>query len=209
MSVSGLGVCCLSRGEVLEVEIERRRRQRRWECRSRCEKRHFLRCHLWIKTNILPRQARDKCRESTQKRVAAFFPQDLMGMVTTLRKLGMEEMEAAAAAGAVRQQKETFLVPAARFWDMHHINICMKENVCQDRLGTNVGKVQLSFLPQGGGPSSSSSSLTSTASREAPHPQQLCSICLGKPAKLSLSLTHTHTHARARALRLHCTVLYC
>jgi hypothetical protein len=116
MSVSGLGVCCLSRGEVLEVEIERRRRQRRWECRSRCEKRHFLRCHLWIKTNILPRQARDKCRESTQNRVAAFFPQDLMGMVTTLRKLGTEEMEAAAAAGAVRQQKETFLVPAARFW---------------------------------------------------------------------------------------------
>ena len=35
----------------------------------RCEKRHFLR-HLYIKTNILPRQARDKHRESTQKRVA-------------------------------------------------------------------------------------------------------------------------------------------
>jgi hypothetical protein len=89
------------------------------------------------------------------------------------------------------------------------MNICMKENVCQDRLGTNVGKVQLKrdFLPQGGGPSSSSS-LTSTVSREAPHPQQLCSICLGKPAKLSLS--HTHTHARARATTaLHCTVLYC
>jgi hypothetical protein len=34
-----------------------------------CEKRHFL-SHLHIKTNILPRQAQDKHRESTQKRVA-------------------------------------------------------------------------------------------------------------------------------------------
>ena len=33
------------------------------------EKRHFLRCHLYIKCIILPRQARDKHRESTQKRV--------------------------------------------------------------------------------------------------------------------------------------------
>jgi hypothetical protein len=40
------------------------------ECR--CEKRHFLRCHLYIKTIILPRQARDNHRESTQKRVAFF-----------------------------------------------------------------------------------------------------------------------------------------
>jgi hypothetical protein len=31
-----------------------------------CEKRHFLR-HLCIKTNILPRQARDKHRENSQK----------------------------------------------------------------------------------------------------------------------------------------------
>jgi hypothetical protein len=36
------------------------------------QKRHFLR-HLYIKTIILPRQARDKHRESTQKRVVAFF----------------------------------------------------------------------------------------------------------------------------------------
>jgi hypothetical protein len=36
----------------------------------RCEKRHFLRCHLYRKTNILPRQARDKHRGSTQTRVA-------------------------------------------------------------------------------------------------------------------------------------------
>jgi hypothetical protein len=33
---------------------------------KRCEKRHFLR-HLYLKTNISPRQARDKHRESTQK----------------------------------------------------------------------------------------------------------------------------------------------
>ena len=33
---------------------------------SRCEKRHFLR-HLYIKTNILPRQARDKHRENSKK----------------------------------------------------------------------------------------------------------------------------------------------
>jgi hypothetical protein len=36
-------------------------------CALRCEKRHFL-SHLYIKTNILPRQARDKHRETTQKR---------------------------------------------------------------------------------------------------------------------------------------------
>jgi hypothetical protein len=35
----------------------------------RCEKRHFL-SHLYIKCVFLPRQARDKHRESTQKRVA-------------------------------------------------------------------------------------------------------------------------------------------
>ena len=35
----------------------------------RCEKRHFL-SRLYTKTNILPRQARDKHRETTQKRVA-------------------------------------------------------------------------------------------------------------------------------------------
>jgi hypothetical protein len=35
---------------------------------ARCGKRHFLRCHLYIKCIILPRQARDKHRErSTQK----------------------------------------------------------------------------------------------------------------------------------------------
>jgi hypothetical protein len=32
----------------------------------RCEKRHFL-SHLYIKTNILPRQARDKHRENSKK----------------------------------------------------------------------------------------------------------------------------------------------
>ena len=32
----------------------------------RCEKRHFLR-HLYIKTNILPRQARDKHRVNSKK----------------------------------------------------------------------------------------------------------------------------------------------
>ena len=31
------------------------------------KKRHFLRCHLYVKCIILPRQARDKHRESTQK----------------------------------------------------------------------------------------------------------------------------------------------
>jgi hypothetical protein len=36
-------------------------------------KRHFLRCHLYIKCIILPRQARDKHRESTQK--SAVFSQ--------------------------------------------------------------------------------------------------------------------------------------
>ena len=36
-------------------------------CALRCEKRHFW-LHLYIKTNILPRQARDKHRETTQKR---------------------------------------------------------------------------------------------------------------------------------------------
>ena len=40
------------------------------DCVSRGAKRHFLR-HLYIKTNILPRQARDKHRE-TQKRVITF-----------------------------------------------------------------------------------------------------------------------------------------
>jgi hypothetical protein len=34
--------------------------------RARCEKRHFWR-HLYIKTNILPRQARDKHRENSKK----------------------------------------------------------------------------------------------------------------------------------------------
>jgi hypothetical protein len=34
---------------------------------NRCGKRHFLR-HLYIKTNILPRQARDKHRENSKKR---------------------------------------------------------------------------------------------------------------------------------------------
>jgi hypothetical protein len=38
----------------------------------RCEKRHFLR-HLYIKTNILPRQARDKHRRKLKKRTV--FPQ--------------------------------------------------------------------------------------------------------------------------------------
>eukprot|EP01046_Picozoa_sp_COSAG06_P066339 COSAG06_NODE_16692_length_986_cov_1.705750_1_plen_203_part_00 len=33
---------------------------------QRCEKRHFL-SHLYIKTNILPRQARDKHRENSKK----------------------------------------------------------------------------------------------------------------------------------------------
>jgi hypothetical protein len=33
-----------------------------------CEKRHFLKRHLYIKVIFLPRQARDKHRESTQKR---------------------------------------------------------------------------------------------------------------------------------------------
>ena len=209
MSVSGLGVCCLSRGEVLEVEIERRRRQRRWECRSRCEKRHFLRCHLWIKTNILPRQARDKCRESTQKRVAAFFSAGPYGYGYDAEKAWHGGDGGGGGGGGGAATERNVFGARGTFLGMHHINICMKDNVCQDRLGTNVGKVQLKrdFLPQGGGPSSSSS-LTSTVSREAPHPQQLCSICLGKPAKLSLSLTHTHTHTRARALRLHCTVLY-
>ena len=42
-------------------------------CPVEVRKTHFLRCHLYIKTIILPRQARDKHRESTQKRVAAFF----------------------------------------------------------------------------------------------------------------------------------------
>ena len=37
--------------------------------RTSVKKRHFLRCHLCIKCMILPRQARDKHRESTQKRV--------------------------------------------------------------------------------------------------------------------------------------------
>jgi hypothetical protein len=36
------------------------------ECKGAgCEKRHFLRCHFYIKTMILPRQAPDKHREST------------------------------------------------------------------------------------------------------------------------------------------------
>jgi hypothetical protein len=37
------------------------------------QKRHFLRCHLSIKGIILPRQARDKHRESTQKRLLFFL----------------------------------------------------------------------------------------------------------------------------------------
>jgi hypothetical protein len=37
------------------------------------QKRHFLRCHLYIKMIILPRQARDKHSESAQKRVIVAF----------------------------------------------------------------------------------------------------------------------------------------
>jgi hypothetical protein len=48
------------RGEVQSVVARLRRR---------CEKRHFLR-HLYIKTIILPRLARDKHRESTQNKGA-------------------------------------------------------------------------------------------------------------------------------------------
>ena len=33
----------------------------------------YLRCHLYIKGTILPRQARDKHRESTQKKRATMF----------------------------------------------------------------------------------------------------------------------------------------
>jgi hypothetical protein len=43
--------------------------QRHWILRlikRRCEKRHFLR-HLYIKTIILPRQARDKHRKNSKK----------------------------------------------------------------------------------------------------------------------------------------------
>jgi hypothetical protein len=44
----------------------------RWEeMRAAVRKTYFLR-HLYIKTIILPRQARDKHRESTQKRVTFF-----------------------------------------------------------------------------------------------------------------------------------------
>jgi|EP01046_Picozoa_sp_COSAG06_P004173 hypothetical protein len=40
-----------------------------------CEKRHFLR-HLYIQTIILPRQARDKHRESTQKTTSVLLQVD-------------------------------------------------------------------------------------------------------------------------------------
>jgi hypothetical protein len=36
--------------------------------RLRCEKRHFLRCHLYIKCIFLPSQARDKHREKHSKK---------------------------------------------------------------------------------------------------------------------------------------------
>jgi len=47
---------------------------------DRCEKRHFLRCHLYIKVIFLPRQARDKHRENSKK--SGVFRRDGSGTLT-------------------------------------------------------------------------------------------------------------------------------
>ena len=51
---------------------------------KRCEKRHFLR-HLYLKTNISPRQARDKHRESTQKQMCRFVQESTLITTTATR----------------------------------------------------------------------------------------------------------------------------
>ena len=44
-------------------------------------KRHFLRCHLYIKCIILPRQARDKHRENSKKEWRFLRAQGLMAWI--------------------------------------------------------------------------------------------------------------------------------
>ena len=92
----------------------------------RCEKRHFLR-HLYIKTIILPRQARNKHRESTQKRVAFFAGRFLQGA---------RRLHAFHVRGELRKpglfrelQVRTRLLCASLY---------PKRSFCLDRLGTSI-----------------------------------------------------------------------
>ena len=76
-------------------------------------KRHFL-SHLYIKSNILPRQARDEHRENSKK-------------VPFSLRAGCPRNHP-----AVRQVRKRYCLSVCTF----------KRSFCQDRLGTNIGRTQ-------------------------------------------------------------------
>jgi hypothetical protein len=95
--------------------------------RCRCEKR-LLGAIFTLKVIILPRQARDKHRESTRKR-EAFFAGAAAATDGPERANRSLEALTSAAVGAINA---SFL---PRFYTK-------KRSFCQDRLGTNIGKFE-------------------------------------------------------------------
>ena len=79
-------------------------------------KRHFL-SHLYIKTNILPRQARDKHRENSKKRVAVQLKKDgrpflhFSAQWNTLHVDGVRQVRARFPNGNPQVRDPPFLAP--------------------------------------------------------------------------------------------------
>ena len=80
-------------------------------------------CHFYIKTIILPRQARDKYRESTQKESGVF-------------------VIAAAAAAPIGLVGKGIVYDTVRKTPFGAVFELKQPNIYQDRLGTNVGIVE-------------------------------------------------------------------
>ena len=96
-------------------------------------KRPLFLSHLYLKMMILPRQARDKHREITPKKsttVLLQIPTLYLGAESRLRLL------------------PSFFSTSSSFWIFGGHFVQKDPNVCQDRLGTDIGHVEnrTSFL---------------------------------------------------------------
>eukprot|EP01046_Picozoa_sp_COSAG06_P010946 COSAG06_NODE_612_length_13800_cov_14.100650_13_plen_112_part_00 len=87
----------------------------------------FLRCHIYLETTILPRQARDKHRETALKKQTSVFLQAPLGST------GCGTIVCVTCTGMSAVGKNGL-------FEMPFIH--KKRAFYQDRLGTNMGKLE-------------------------------------------------------------------